>query len=170
MYIKINGEETRYNDSLEPFTTQHGYEAVRFKGDDIPETDKGFKVYGDDDTEIFDLSRYTHPYGKNEFCVEADSIEPIEPAEYKPLPPNPLDVKLANMNRRISAITPYEQTKTAYFGEVEKVFYGVPQGNTTVFFDKYEGAYEISRIEDRLTVSFPERLQDMTNITIMVQQ
>lgn len=169
MYIKIIGEDERYNVSLEPFTTQHGYEAVRFVGDEVPATDKGFMAY-EDDKELFDLSRYVFPYGDNEFCVAEDSIEPIEPAEYKPLPPNPLDVKLANMNRRISAITPYEQSKTAYYGEIEKVFYGVPNGNVSVFFDKYDGEYGVSRIEDRLTVSFPDRLTDMTDITIMVQQ
>ena len=170
MFVRINGEETRYKESLQTFTTQHGHEAIRFVGDPIPETNKGFKAYDSTDREVADLSKYTYPYGPNEYTTVADELEPVEPGTSKPLPESPLDVRLDQMNRRISAITPYEQTKTAYFGEVEKVFYGVPQGNTTVFFDKYEGAYEISRIEDRLTVSFPERLQDMTNITIMVQQ
>ena len=30
---------------------------------------------------------------------------------------------------------PYTATQTAYYGESEKVFYNVPQGNITVFWD-----------------------------------
>ena len=116
MYIKIIGVDERYNVSLEPFTTQHGYEAVRFVGDEVPATDKGFMAY-EDDKELFDLSRYVYPYGDNEFCVAEDSIEPIEPAEYVPLQHNPIDVKLANMNRRINQLAPYTDTKIGYFGE-----------------------------------------------------
>lgn len=67
------------------------------------------------------------------------------------------------------AATPYTETKVGYFGEIEKVFYGVPSGNVSVFFDNYTGEYEKSRIEDRLTIRFPERLTDMTNINISVQ-
>lgn len=168
MYIKINGEETRYNEVLEPFTTQHGYEAVRFKGDAIPETDKGFRYYDDDDTEIADLTRYKYIYKPNEYSVEHDEIV-MPSGNTKPLPPNPLDVRLANMSRQISSITPYEQSKVAYYGEIEKVFYGVPNGNVSVFFDNYDGAYDIVRAKDRVTITFPERLADMTNINISVQ-
>jgi hypothetical protein len=167
-YIKINGEDTHYNVSLEPFTTQHGYEAVRFVGDEIPETDKGFKMYDDEDKEIADLTRYQYIYKPNEYATEHDEI--VSPAPYnEPLPPNPIDVRLSNMIRQIGSITPYEQTKKAYYGESEKVFYGVPNGNVNVFFDNYNGEYEVSRVEDRLTVRFPERLSDITNINIMVQ-
>lgn len=167
MYIKIIGEDERYYVSLEPFTTQHGYEAVRFVGDEVPATDKGFMAY-EDDKELFDLSRYTYPYGDNEFCVAEDSIEPIEPAEYVPLPPNPIDVKLANMNRRINQLAPYTDTKIGYFGETSKTFYDAPQGNTLVFFDGYNGNYSVERIENRLIVSFDELTQD-TVITISIQ-
>lgn len=168
MYIKIIGEDTKYEVSLEPFTTQHGYEAVRFVGDEVPATDKGFMAYNDDDTEKGDLSRYKYPYRQNEFSVEHDEIV-MPSGNTEPLPPNPIDVRLSNMAKSISAITPFEQKKTGYFGESEKVFYGVPNGNVNVFFDNYTGEYEIVRIEDRLTVKFPERLSDMTSISIVVQ-
>jgi hypothetical protein len=123
--------------------------------------------YDDDDTEIADLTRYKYIYKPNEYSVEHDEIV-MPSGNTKPLPPNPIDIKFANMSRRISSITPYEQSKVAYYGEIEKVFYGVPNGNVSVFFDDYNGEYEIVRAEDRLTVKFP-KLDKQTNITIMVQ-
>jgi len=96
---------------------------------------------------------------------------------------NVMNERIANMNKRIDdvftnlhsqstqrieAITPYTDTKTAYYGETEKVFYNVPQGNITVFWDNYNGDYSVQRIEDRVTVSF-DTLENDTNITIIVQ-
>lgn len=167
MYIKINGEDTHYDVSVKPFTTQHGANAIRFVGDEIPTTDKGFKYYDDEDNEIADYSAFVYEYRPNEYSDEHDEI--VYPAgSDAPLKPNPLDVRLSNMSRQISAITPYEQSKKAYYGEIEKVFYGVPNGNVSVFFDNYNGEYSTSRIDDRFTVSFP-RLEGQTKITIMVQ-
>ena len=170
-YVKINGDDTKYNVSLESFETQHGNKAVRFVGDEIPATDNGFKYYGDDDTELYDLSAYKYEYRQNEYTIELDSIDlPIGTDE--PIPTSAIDRlnnKVNALSNRVSSITPYEDTKIGYFGEKEKVFYGVPQGNTSVFFDNYIGEYSTERIADRLTVEFPERLSDMTSITIMVQ-
>lgn len=170
MYIKIIGENEKYNVKLSPFTTQHGKRAVRFIGDEIPETDKGFMLYNDDEKEIGDLSSYKYQYRPNEYSEEQD--EQILPSFVDtPLNPSAIDRLNSRINRvsaQVSEITPYEQTKTAYHGEIEKVFYGVPNGVLTVTFDKYDGEYEVSRTDDRITVSFP-RLEDSTNITIMVQ-
>jgi hypothetical protein len=63
---------------------------------------------------------------------------------------------------------PYTATQTAYYGESEKVFYNVPQGNISVFFNNYNGNYKINRISDRVLVTF-DTLKDYTNIKIMVQ-
>ena len=63
---------------------------------------------------------------------------------------------------------PYEATQTAYYGESEKVFYGVPQGNITVFWDNYNGDYSVERISDRIVVSF-DVLTDNATISIMIQ-
>lgn len=168
-YIKINGEDTHYNVDIVPFTTQHGKRAVRFIGDVIPSTNKGFKMYDDNDKEIADLSTYIFEYRQNEYSEEED--EQILPTgNDDPIQPSSLDRRLSNMSRQISNITPYEETKKAYYGENEKVFYGVPLGNVSVFFDNYDGEYKSERIADRFVITFPERLKDMTNITIMVQQ
>ena len=74
----------------------------------------------------------------------------------------------AYTNARVSEITPYTETKTAYYNESEKTFYNVPQGNISIFFDNYNGNYNVSRIENIVIVSF-DTLTDNTNVTIMVQ-
>ena len=68
---------------------------------------------------------------------------------------------------QVNAITPYTETKTAYYGEKLKTFYDVPQGNITVSFDNYNGDYSVGRIADRVTVSF-DVLSAETQITISV--
>lgn len=168
MYIKIIGEEEKYNVTLQPFTTQHGYRGVKFVGDEIPETNKGFKAYNNDDEEIGDLSEFVYLYKPNQYSVGEDIIESPSGND-KPVPPNPLDVRLSRMSAQINSITPFTETKRGYYGEIEKVFYNAPDGNTTIFFDNYSGDYDVKRIENRLTVSFPERLTDATDITVMVQ-
>ena len=171
-YIKINGDNVHYNVSISPFTTQHGYDAIRFIGEDIPETDKGFKLYNDKDEVISDFSDYKYQYRQNEYSTEHDEI--IYPkGSDTPLPPSAIDrvnSRVSQVNSKVNAITPYEETKKAFYGEIEKVFYNVPEGNTTIFFDNYDGEYEVSRIENRLTIKFADRLKDMTNVTVVVNK
>lgn len=171
MYIKIIGSDTKYNEVLEPFTTQHGYEAVRFVGDEIPETDKGFMLYNDDDTEMGDLSRYKYIYKPNEYSVEHDEI--VYPSGNEtPLPPNPLDVKLSNMNRRISSITPYEQSKVVGIQDTECIFTGVPKDGTILAnVKKQTGEYipcTIERADSRVKVLF-DTLDTVATVTIHIQ-
>lgn len=72
------------------------------------------------------------------------------------------------MGHQIDDVTPYKETKTAYYNESEKTFYGVPNGNIEVFFDNYNGQYTVNKIVDRVTVSF-DKLTQQTNITISVR-
>ena len=65
----------------------------------------------------------------------------------------------------IKSITPYTATQTVYYGESEKVFYDVPQGNITVFFDN---DYSVSRLDGTVTIRF-EAVTENTDITIMIQ-
>lgn len=78
------------------------------------------------------------------------------------------DADTAGNRQGISNITPYTATQTAYYGESEKVFYGVPDGNITVFWDNYNGDYAVERIADRIVVSF-DALTDNATISIMIQ-
>lgn len=80
----------------------------------------------------------------------------------------PITAKTDTTSNRVDAITPYVETKTAYYGEKEKTFYGVPSGNVSIFFDNYSGEYTVTRNWIGVTVSFPT-LEKETSITIMVQ-
>lgn len=64
----------------------------------------------------------------------------------------------------LNKITPYTETKTGYYGETEKTFYNVPNGNVTVFGLK---EYTLDRISDRLTITF-DALLEQTEITISI--
>jgi hypothetical protein len=171
-YVVINGDTTHYKEDIVPFTTQHGKNAINFIGDELPETDKGFKFYDDDDNLISDLSEYIHIYRQNAYSTEEDIIIPPKGSD-APLPPSSYDIlnsRVSQVSSQVAAITPFEETQKAYYAEIEKVFYNIPEGNTTIFFDNYDGEYTVERIENRLTVKFPERLKDMTNITVIVNK
>lgn len=75
---------------------------------------------------------------------------------------------IAELNAEVQDLTPYTETKTAYYGENEKIFYNAPMGNVSVFFDNYKGSYSVNRIENRLIVSF-DTLEKETDVTISIQ-
>lgn len=79
----------------------------------------------------------------------------------------PVTAKTDDAVSGVERLTPYTETKTAYYLEKEKTFYDVPNGNLTVYFDNYNGSYSVSRIANRVTVSF-DTLTESTNITISV--
>jgi len=173
LYQKI-GDNKYPIDKFNVFTTQNGQTAVRVIGD-VPTAENGFYIVDDEDKIIGDMTEYTYLYREDDVCKEytkvAEEIIPTESFASGDIPVTPYDVlsrRISAVNNRVTQITPYEQTKTAYFGEIEKVFYGVPDGVLTVSFDKYDGEYSIDRTEDRVTISFP-RLEDATSISIVVQ-
>lgn len=70
---------------------------------------------------------------------------------------------------QVVKITPFTATQTVYYGESEKVFYNVPQGNITVFWDNYNGDYSVQRFNGGVTVSFETLTVAEATISIMVQ-
>ena len=72
------------------------------------------------------------------------------------------DIDGARQN--ISEITPYTETKIGYYGEIEKTFYDVPDGNISVFGLK---EYSIMRIANRISILF-QPLTEQTEITISI--
>ena len=173
-YIKINGDDTHYSVSIMPFTTQHGYNAIRFIGETIPETDKGFKLYDDNDEEISDFSDYTYIYRQNEYSVEHDEIVYPKGSD-QPLNPSPYD----NLSRRISqvssqvnAITPYTDSKNAYIDDTECVFENVnKEGALTVNVVDRNGVsidYQVAKEEGNIIVTF-EPLEEVATVSIVIQ-
>ena len=103
-YVKIHGEETPYTVDIMPFTTQHGYDAVRFIGEEVPITDKGFDFYDDNDQLIADLTKYKYFYSDNAYSVEYDAIESPKGSDV-PLPPSPisrLSSRISKVSQRVS--------------------------------------------------------------------
>ena len=166
LYIETDGIKYPI-ENFGVFKTQYGNDGIRIYGD-VPITD-GFRIYVDDDL-IADKSDFKYLYREDSECKEYTSVEeepiPTESYAIGDVPVNPIQRQISALNRRISDITPYTQTKYGYYGETEKVFYNVPSGNVTVFCDVDNS---ITRIEDRLIVKFAERLADTVEITIMVQ-
>ena len=76
----------------------------------------------------------------------------------------PITAKTDDSANKIVKLTPYTETKIGYYGETEKTFYNVPQGNVTVFGLK---EYTLDRISDRLTITF-DVLSEQTEITISI--
>lgn len=166
IYIETDGIKYPI-EKFQVFKTQFGNDGIRIYGE-VPITD-GFRIYVDDEL-IADKSDFKYLYREDSVCKEYTSVEetpiPTESYAMGDVPVNPIQRQISALNKRISDITPYTQTKYGYYGETEKVFYGVPSGNVTVFCDVDNS---ITRIEDRLIVKFAERLADTTEITIMVQ-
>jgi hypothetical protein len=164
MFIEIDGN--RYPCEVEISKTQAGKSLVRVISDEAPIATNGFKIINGE-TEI-DKSSYKYLYRSNdgikEYTAESEEIIPAE-GNQSGVPVNPIQQQISALNRRIADITPYTATKEAYYGETEKVFYDVPNGNVTIFCD-VPNSYK--RIENRLIVSF-EKLTDTVEITVMVQ-
>ena len=76
----------------------------------------------------------------------------------------PITAKTDDSANKIVELTPYTETKIGYYGETEKTFYNVPDGNVTVFGLK---EYTLDRISDRLTITF-DALSEQTEITISI--
>ena len=76
----------------------------------------------------------------------------------------PITAKVDDSANQVKAITPYTATQIGYYGETEKTFYDVPDGNVTVFGLK---EYALDRISDRLTITF-DALSEQTEITISI--
>lgn len=75
--------------------------------------------------------------------------------------------KTDDNSNNIKTLTPYTETKIGYYGETEKTFYNVPEGNVTVYFSKYYGPYYTKAFSGNLMVTF-EKLSEETDITISI--
>ena len=173
-YIKINGDDTHYSVSIMPFTSQHGYDAIRFIGEDIPETDKGFQLFGDDDVIISDYTDYKYIYRPNEYTVEKDEI--VLPTWVDtPLNPSPIDrvnARVSQISSQVNAITPYTDSKNAYIDDTECVFENVyKDGALTVNVVDRNGVsidYQVAKEDNNIIVTF-EPLEEVATVSIVIQ-
>lgn len=171
MYIKINGKTKHYAVTVVPFTTQHGKKAIRFVGGNVPDTDKGFKYYDDNGVEVLDLSAYVYLYRSNEYTMEQDNIV-LPSGNQLPLPPNPIDQRLAALSRRISDVTPYVASKMVGIQDTSCIFTGVYKGGTiTANVQADNGEYlpcTVERADSRIRVLF-DPLETVATVTVQIQ-
>jgi hypothetical protein len=76
----------------------------------------------------------------------------------------PITGKVDDTANRVTEITPWTATKTAYIGDTECIFTDVPQGNLTVYLTI---PYTVERMDNRVTVRF-DTLEEVTDIAISI--
>ena len=173
MYVKINGSDEKYYDiQITFFTTDKGNSGIVVIGD-IPHTDKGFKVYEDDDVLNTDLSSYIYQYGmwENEY-TNVEEIVDYGVDGYDPLPPSPYDIlsrRISAVNNQVNALTPYKETKTVYIGDKECVFNKIVNGNISAYLEIGGEQMPCNIIEGEkyITVTFDEA-EELGSVTISI--
>ena len=76
----------------------------------------------------------------------------------------PITTKVDDSANQVKTLTPYTETKIGYYGETEKTFYNVPDGNVTVYGLT---EYTMDRVSDNITLAF-DALTEQKNITISI--
>lgn len=76
--------------------------------------------------------------------------------------------KVDDTSNRVTAITPYTETKIAYIGDTEVVFENVPSGNLSIF-GLLSRLYRVERDSDKVTITLFEPIEDVTEVTISIQ-
>lgn len=176
LYQKI-GEQKYPIDKFTTFATQMGQTAVRIIGD-VPTAENGFEIVDDADNIIGDMSEFTYLYREDENVKEytktAEEIIPTQSFASGDTPITPYDVlsrRISAVNSRVTQITPYEQTKTAYIDDTD-VFFDIPKdGNISVFMVDGEGQnvpFEYEQINGQIKVSFEKR-ESLATVTISIQ-
>ena len=187
-YIKFQNTKDHYEAKVMPFTTQHGYKAVRIIADPIEPNESGFKYYADDDTVMGDYSEYTHHYEGNAYSVEQDEIEYGSGSD-APLPTSPMIMmqnqiaalshsvsavnnSVTTVEEQVSEITPFTIQKTAFIDEMEVSLFTDVKGQISVFSQTREGVSvpcTYTRDGDEITVHFEEPLEEVTEVTVTIQ-
>lgn len=81
-----------------------------------------------------------------------------------------VDSDITGCRKDISEVTPYKDSKTAYIGDNDVIFSGVPDGDISVYVKASDGtypSYRVERVEDVVIVSFDE-LETTATITISI--
>lgn len=169
IYIEIEGE--KYPCRIETFHTQMGQQAIRVIGN--APLAHGFKLYSDD-TLLEDFSDYTYAYRIGETIKEytVNEEEIIVAESYSSgVPESPIQKQINSINNRITSITPYEETKTAYIDDTEVFFDKNKDGNVLVFMVDGDGKnvpFEYEEVNGQIRVSFEQR-ESLATVTILIQ-
>lgn len=178
--MKIKFHETLYNLLSMPNIMSTHFQASFEKGEntfdsiveDTLNTDE-ITVYDDEDEVSGIYTGYTKRIalyvldGNESISVEFENSDIQAQIDALTASITAQKTEIDSLSESVEELTPYTETKTAYYNESEKTFYNVPEGNVQVFFDNYNGEYSVNRVADRVIVSF-DTLAQATNITISV--
>ena len=173
LYQKI-GEQKYPIKKFNTFITQLGNSAVRIIGD-VPLAENGFEIVDDEDNVIGDMSEFTYLYREDDNCKEytkvAEEIIPTQSFYVGDYPVDPVQRQISALNRRVSEITPYTESKTAYIDDTD-VFFNIPKdGNISVYMVDGEGQNvpcTFEQINGQIKVSFEKR-ESLATVTISIQ-
>ena len=76
--------------------------------------------------------------------------------------------RVDDTSNKVTDLTPYTETKTAYIGDSEIVFNNVPSGNLSIY-GLLSRLYRVERDSDKVTITLFEPLEDVTEVTISIQ-
>ncbi len=170
MYIEIDG--TKYPCEVKTGITQDGNTVIRVTSETAPVATNGFVLYTDDESMEFDRTDFVFLYREDGNVKEYTAVEEeIIPASgyISGIPESPIAVALNSLNRRISEITPYTESKTVYIGEKECRF-AKKDGNISAFLNVggLQKPCEVQTDEAYIIVSFDE-LEEVGTVTISIQ-
>lgn len=175
IYIKI-GEE-KYPCKIGTFTTQFGNDAIRIIGD-VPLAENGFLIVDEEDNVIADKSDYKYLYREDDTCKEYTAVEdemiPTQSFAMGDVPPSAYDVlsrRISAVNNRVTDITPYTESKTAYIDDESVTFDIAKEGNVSVFMVDNDGnsvPFTFEQTNGQIIVSFEKR-NSLATVTISIQ-
>lgn len=96
------------------------------------------------------------------------------PCYYKELEPTAIDKlnsRINNVSNRVSNITPYEESKTAYIGDTETRFSKVKDGNINAYCITESGVSKVVTMElsqNEIVVKY-EPLEEVATVSISIQ-
>ena len=176
LFIQIDG--VPYPMKAQTFRTQKGHEGIRVFSKEAPLAEDGFKIVDGNGKVISDKSEFKYLYREDENCKEYISIpeEPIPTkSSYTGGQPESiysvLSRQISAVSSQVNAITPYEETKTAYIDDTEVKFDIVKEGNISVFMVDGEGQnvpFTYEQVNGQVVVSFEKR-NSLATVTISIQ-
>ena len=175
LFIEIDGE--KYPMKAQSTTTQSGKPAIRIISKEAPLAMNGFNIVDGNGNLISDKSAFKYLYREDEYSKEYTTTpEEIIPTKCHYMGDQPesiysmLSHQINVVNSRVSEITPYEESKTAYIGDKEIRFDNVPQGNINAYLmvNGLQVPCEVTTYENYIVVTF-EELEEVGTVTISIQ-
>ena len=176
LFIEIDG--VPYPMKSQTFRTQKGQEGIRIFSNEAPLAQDGFNIVNGNGEVISDKSDFKYLYRETENCREyTTKPEEIIPTsshyeEMKTINPySELSKQISAVSAQVTAITPYEESKTAYIDDTEVRFNIVKEGNISVFMIDGEGQnvpFTYEQVNGQVIVSFEKR-NSLATVTISIQ-